>query len=316
VSGTSARLLQVVSLLASRPSWSAAELAARMEVTERTVRRDMSRLREIGYSVESEPGRFGGYRLGESGRAVPLVLDDEEAFAVAVALREAAQSRVLGDDQAALSALLKLRRMLPTRMAALLGAMDDAVERTVRGGGQPLSVGLLAELANACRRGERLRLGYRDMQGRETERKVDPHRLVFTGHRWYLVARDVDRDAWRTFRADRVVAASPTGRIVELEDPPEAAELVARVLTSDYPLYATVRLPLPLDEAMRRIPPTAGVHRPDGHAATVVEMGGHDVASLADRLVGLATPLRVLTPGSVRDAVRERAAALVEQNLS
>jgi len=314
VSGTSSRLLQVAALLGSRPSWSAAELASRMKVTQRTVRRDIARLREIGYSVESDPGRFGGYRLAAEGRALPLVLDDEEVFAVAVALREAAQTRLLGDDQAALSALLKLRRMLPARMATLLGAMDETVEQTARGAGQPLSTGLLAELANACRRSERLRLTYRDMAGRETERRVDPHRLVFTGHRWYFVAYDVDREAWRTFRADRVLAAAPTGRIVEPADPPEAARLVAQVLTSDYPLYATVRLPLPLDEARRHIPPTSGVHRPDGPDATVVELGGRDVASLAELLVGLGVPVRVLSPDTVREAVRVRAAALAEQN--
>ncbi|MCF7549482.1 YafY family protein [Pseudonocardia sp. WMMC193] len=314
MSGTSSRLLQVLALLGSRPSWSAAELAGRMKVTPRTVRRDIARLREIGYSVESDPGRFGGYRLAGEGRVLPLVLDDDEVFAVAVALREAAQTRVLGDDQAALSALLKLRRMLPARMATLLGAMDETVEQTARGGGQPLSAGLLAELANACRRSERVRLTYRDMGGRETERRVDPHRLVFTGHRWYFVAYDVDREAWRTFRADRVLAAAPTGRIVELADPPEAARLVAKVLTSDYPLYATVRLPLPLDEARRRIPPTSGTHRPDGPDATVVQLGGRDVASLAELLLGLGVPVRVLSPDTVREAVRVRAAALAEQN--
>jgi len=285
-----------------------------MEVTERTVRRDVARLRDIGYGVESDPGRLGGYRLGESTRPLPLVLDDEEAFAVAVALREAAQTRVLGDDQAALSALLKLRRLLPRRMAALLEAMDGAVEHTSRAGGQPLSTRLLAELANACRRGERLRMTYRDMQGQETERKVDPHRLVFTGHRWYLVAHDVGRDAWRTFRADRVLATESTGQVVRLDDPPEAARLVARALTSDYPVYATIRLPVPADEAMRRIPATSGVHTPDGPGATIVELGGRDIGSLADRLVGLGVPLQVLSPDAVRDAVHDRALALARQN--
>lgn len=285
-----------------------------MEVTERTVRRDVAQLRDLGYGVESDPGRLGGYRLGESARPLPLVLDDEEAFAVAVALREAAQTRIVGDDQAALSALLKLRRLLPRRMAALLEAMDGAVEHTSRAGGQPLSTQLLAELANACRRGERLRMTYRDMEGQTTERKIDPHRLVFTGHRWYLVARDVDRGAWRTFRADRVLATAPTGQVVRLDDPPEAARLVARVLTSDYPVYATIRLPVPADEAVRRIPATSGIHRPDGPDATIVELGGRDIETLADRLVGLGIPVRVLSPVAVRHAVHERALALARQN--
>lgn len=314
MTSSSARLLQVLSLLASRPSWSAADLASRLEVTERTVRRDVAQLREIGYGVESDPGRFGGYRLGEGSHALPLLLDEEETFAVVVALREAAHTRVLGDDQAALSALLKLRRMLPSRMASLLGALDGTVEHTVRGGGQPLSAGLLAELATACRHGERLHMSYRNIQGQESERRIDPHRLVFTGHRWYLVGHDVHRDAWRTFRADRILAVDPTGQTVRLQDPPEAARLVARALTSDYPLYATVRIPVPTAEALRLVPATSGVHRPDGDDATLVEMGGRDVDSLADRLVGLGVPLRVLEPVAVRDAVRERAARLAAQN--
>ncbi|MCX2731544.1 WYL domain-containing protein [Saccharopolyspora sp. NFXS83] len=312
--GTSSRLLRLLSLLSSRPSWTAGELARRMEVTDRTVRRDVSRLRDLGYDVESDPGRWGGYRLRPGNKQIPLVLDDEESLAVAVALREAARTGVLGDDQAVLSAFLKLRQLLPARVASQLGAMDDVFEHTARAGGQPLSAGLLAGLAAACRRSERLRLSYRDMRGSDSERAVDPHRLVFTGNRWYLVARDVERGAWRTFRADRVLHAEPTGRVVRIDDPPAAARLVAETLTSDYPLYAKVRLHVALDEAMRAIPPTAGVHRADGPGATVVEVGGTDVESLATRLVKLGVPLTVLSPAEVRAAVRRHALALAETN--
>ncbi|MBB4686339.1 helix-turn-helix transcriptional regulator [Amycolatopsis jiangsuensis] len=312
--GTSSRLLHLLSLLSSRPSWTADELARRMDVTDRTVRRDITRLRELGYDVESDPGRWGGYRLRPGTKQIPLVLDDEESLAVTVALREAARTGVLGDDQAVLSAFLKLRQLLPTRVASQLGAMDDVFEHTARAGGQPLSPGLLAGLASACRRGERVRLSYRDSRGTETERAVDPHRLVFTGNRWYLVARDVERAAWRTFRADRVVHAEPTGRVVPVDDPPDAARFVAEMLTSDYPLYVTVRLFVPLAEAMRAVPPTAGVHRADGPDATVVELGGTDVESLAARLVKLGVPLTVLEPAEVRAAVRRRGLALADGN--
>lgn len=285
-----------------------------MSITERTVRRDIARLRELGYDVTSDPGRWGGYRLSDGGKQVPLVLDDEESLAVSVALREAAQTGVIGDDQAALSAFLKLRQLLPARVASRLGAMDDVFEHTTRVCGQPLSPGMLAGLARVCRRCERIELAYRNMRGVDSVREVDPYRLVFTGNRWYLVARDVARDTWRTFRADRVVEARPTGRAVSFDDPPDAARFVAEMLTSDYPLYATVRLPLPLADAMRLVPPTAGVHRVDGPDSTIVEVGGQDTESLAIYLVRLGTPLTVLAPGSVREEVRRRALALADSN--
>ncbi|MGV9288773.1 helix-turn-helix transcriptional regulator [Streptomyces sp. NPDC003719] len=312
---TSARLLRLVSLLAVRPSWTCGELAARIEVTERTVRRDIARLRELGYAVESDPGPWGGYRLRPGTRTPPLILDDEEALAVAVGLREAALSGALGGDQAALSALLKLRQVLPRRVADRLGDMDAAFVHTPRAGGPQVPPGMLLELAAACRRAERARLSYRDWEGRATVRDVDPYRLVHTGHRWYFVARDVERDRWRTFRADRVQRLQSTGRPVEITDPPDPALLVSRsVATGPYPLRATVRLPMPPDEALRLVPSTVGTHRADGPGATVVEVGGPDAEGLATYLLGLGTPLRVLAPDSVREALVRRTRELLDGN--
>ncbi|MFJ9705999.1 helix-turn-helix transcriptional regulator [Streptomyces sp. NPDC101234] len=312
---TSARLLRLVSLLSSRPSWTCRELAGRMEVTERTVRRDIARLRELGYGVESEPGPWGGYRLGGGTRVPPLVLDDEEALAVAVALREAAFSGVLGSDQASLSALLKLRQGLPPRIADRLGELDGAFVHTHRQDERQIAPGMLLELATVCRRSERTRLSYRDREGTATVRDVDPYRLVRAGRRWYFVARDVTRDEWRTFRADRVTQVQPTGQVVELLDPPDPAILVSRgIAGSTYPLYVTVRLPLPLDRALRLVPPTVGTHRPDGPGHTVVEIGGPDADGLAGYLLRLGTPLRVLSPDDVREALLRRTRELFEDN--
>ncbi|WP_448322113.1 helix-turn-helix transcriptional regulator, partial [Streptomyces sp. CO7] len=259
---TSARLLRLVSLLSARPSWTCDELAERMAVTGRTVRRDVARLRELGYGVESDPGPWGGYRLRPGNRVPPLVLDDEEALAVAVGLREAAYSGVLGGDQAALSALLKLRQVLPPRVAERLGEMDAAFVHTPRPDEPQITSGTLRELANACRGAERADLAYRDRNGRATMREVDPYRLVHTGRRWYFVARDVARDEWRTFRADRVVRIRPiSGRAVELADPPDPALLVSRSIAAGaYPCTVTVRIPLPMDRALRLVPPTVGAH--------------------------------------------------------
>lgn len=312
---TSARLLRLVSLLSARPSWTCGELADKMAVTERTVRRDVARLRELGYGVESDPGPWGGYRLRAGAAVPPLVLDDEEALAVAVGLREAALSGVLGGDQAALSALLKLRQVLPRRIADRLGEMDAAFVHTTRPDEPQIAPGMLLELAASCRRGERSRLSYRDREGKDTVRDVDPYRLVHTGRRWYFVARDVTRDEWRTFRADRVGRIRPSGRPVELVDPPDPALLVSRsIAVSAYPLYVTIRLPLPLEEALRLIPSTVGTHRPENPDVTIVDVGGPDADGLAGYLLGLATPLRVLSPDAVREALLRRTRQLFEDN--
>ncbi|MER6734957.1 helix-turn-helix transcriptional regulator [Streptomyces puniciscabiei] len=315
---SSARLLRLLSLLPSRPSWTCAELAERMEVTDRTVRRDIARLRDLGYSVDSEAGPWGGYRLRAGSRVPPLILDDEEALAVAVGLREAALSDALGGDQAALSALLKLRQVLPRHIADRLGDLDDAFVRLPGTGGadgQQVRPGLLLELADACRQGRRARLSYTDGEGRATVREVDPYRLVHTGRRWYFVARDVSRAQWRTFRADRVDRLQPTAHPADLTDPPDPAQLVSRnIANGPYPLSATIRLPFPMSEALRLIPPTAGTHRPDGPDATLVDIGGPDPAGLARYLLGLGTPLRVLEPDSVRQALARRARELAEEN--
>ncbi|MGW2748617.1 helix-turn-helix transcriptional regulator [Streptomyces sp. NPDC001450] len=310
---SSARLLRLLSLLSSRPSWTCAELAERMEVTDRTVRRDIARLRELGYSIDSEVGPWGGYRLRAGSRVPPLILDDEEALAVAVGLREAALSDALGGDQAALSALLKLRQVLPRRIADRLGELDDAFVRLPGADGPQIRSGLLLELAAACRRGERARLSYTDAEGRVTVREVDPYRLVHTGRRWYFVARDVSRGQWRTFRADRVDRLQPTGHPVDLTDPPDPARLVSRnIANGPYPLSATIRLPLPLDQALRVVPATIGTHRPDGPDATLIDIGGPDPDGLACYLLGLGTPLRVLAPESVRQALLRRTRELLD----
>nr|WP_189737748.1 WYL domain-containing protein [Streptomyces tendae] len=316
VLSTSARLLRLVSLLAVRPAWTCGELAERMEVTERTVRRDVARLRELGYAVDSDPGPWGGYRLRPGTRTPPLILDDEEALAVAVGLREAALSGALGGDQAALSALLKLRQVLPKRLGDRLGDMDAAFVQTPRAGEPQVAAGMLLELAAACRRAERARMAYRDWGGRASVRDVDPYRLVHTGRRWYFVAQDVARGEWRTFRADRIERLQPTGRAVEFaEPPPDPALLVSRAsATGPYAVLATVRLPVPMEQALRSIPATVGLHRADGPDATVVEIGGSSAEGLAWYLFSLATPLRVLAPDSVREELLRRTRELTAAN--
>ncbi|GAA2437568.1 helix-turn-helix transcriptional regulator [Streptomyces lavendulocolor] len=312
---TSSRLLRLVSLLSARSEWTCRELAERMAVTDRTVRRDIARLRDLGYGVDSAPGPWGGYRLSPGARTPPLVLDDEEALAVAVALRETALSGVLGTGRAALSALLKLRQSLPTRLADQLEALGGTLEHTPRSGEPQVDTPLLLDLARACHSALRATLSYRDHSGRASVRAVDPYRLVHTGLRWYLVARDVAKQEWRTFRADRVVSVRPTTEPADVTDPPDAAALVSRGIASVvYPVRTTVRLPLPLDRALRTVPSTIGTHRPDGPEATVVEIGGNSADQLATYLLGLATPLTVLSPDEVRQTLVRHAQALLTAN--
>ncbi|WP_189154822.1 helix-turn-helix transcriptional regulator [Lentzea pudingi] len=306
MSSTPVRLLRLLSLLSTRPAWTNRELAGRMGVDDRTVRRDVARLRDLGYGIESDPGPWGGYRLGQGAAVPPLSLDDDEALAVAVSLREAAQRGVLGSDQAALSALGKLQRMLPRRVADRLSAFAESVVHTAQGPGDPVSFEVLLKLADACRHGHRLRLEYRDSAGRLTERAVDPHRLVRTRHRWYLVALDVERGQWRTFRADRAVDVRPTGQPVRIESPPDAARLVADMLTSDYPFYATAVLPVPIEEAQCLVPPGSGTHESVGPDGTRVTLGGSSLDELATRLIALAVPLSAVEPSELRAVLRGR----------
>jgi predicted DNA-binding transcriptional regulator YafY len=311
VTTTSSRLLRLLALLGSRPSWTNAQLAERMEVTERTIRRDVARLRALGYGIVSEGGPYGGYRLSAGNRLAPLSLDDEEALAVTVALREAASSGVLGDDRAAMSALLKLRQILPPHIAVRLGDLDGSFVHTARFEAGHVDSSLLLELATACRRGDRLSLSYRDMRGRDTLREVDPHRLVRSAHRWYLVALDVERGEWRTFRADRIRAARPTGARTELVDPPDAAAMVSRMLLSDYPVYAVIRVALPLAQARRLVPPHRGSHRADGPDTTFITVGGASPEDLARDLLRLGTPMEVDAPDEVLEAMRAHARAVL-----
>ncbi|AQZ62718.1 transcriptional regulator [[Actinomadura] parvosata subsp. kistnae] len=312
---TSARLLQLLSLLSARQSWTCAELAAQLRITERTVRRDIARLRELGYGIESEMGPWGGYHLGPGTGIPPLILDEEEALAVAVGLRAAAFSGVSGSDQAALSALLKLRQVLPARIADRLGELDAAFTHTAFPDDGRISPALLLGLATACRRGERIRLTYRDGGGTTSTRRVDPYRLIYTGRRWYLLAYDVTRQDWRTFRTDRIVEAAATGQAAALPDPPDPARMVGTGIASrPYPMRVSIRLAVPADEARRLVPPTVGVHRPDGADATIVDIGGPDADGLARYLLSLGRPLRILHPEEVRQAFLARARQLLEDN--
>ena len=225
---TSARLLRLLSLLQSRRDWTSTELADRLGVTTRTIRNDVDRLRELGYPVDGRPGVAGGYRLGAGAAMPPLLLDDEEAVAVAVGLRTAASGSIAGVEETSVRALTKLQQILPPRLRHRVSAFQAHV-LPVPSRGPQVDPDLLTAVAGACRDHERLRFDYQTHSGAASRRTVEPYRLVNDRRRWYLVAWDVDRDDWRTFRMDRIALRTPTGPRFPPRDLPPDREIVARV---------------------------------------------------------------------------------------
>jgi predicted DNA-binding transcriptional regulator YafY len=258
---TSARLLRLLSLLQARRDWTGAELATRLGVTTRTVRHDVQRLRGLGYPVEARPGVAGGYRLGAGGNLPPLLLDDEEAVAVAIGLRTAASGSVAGIEETSVRALAKLQRVLPSRLRHRVSAFQSYA-LPMPGSGPQVDMEVLTVIAGACRDHELLRFDYRSHSGAAGRRAVEPYRLLNDRRRWYLVAWDVDRDAWRTFRVDRIELRTPTGpRFAPRALPPddEIAARVARgvgeatwryraqVVVRAPAAYVRARLPIPVE---------------------------------------------------------------------
>jgi predicted DNA-binding transcriptional regulator YafY len=312
---TSARLLRLLSLLQSRPYWSGPELADRLEVTTRTVRRDVQRLRDLGYPVDGAPGEAGGYRLGNGGDLPPLLLDDDEATAVAVALGVTTGGAVRGLEEPALAALAKLDRLLPPRLRARVEALHDAtVTLTGPTSADAVDAELLVTLAQACAGHERVEVDYEDRTGNRTTRRLEPSRLVATGRRWYLVAADVDRGQWRTFRVDRMREARRTGhRFVPDPDVPDAAGLVVEGTTvAPYRYRAVVAFPAtPAEELARRVPATVGTVTPGRRGKGCVLVTGSDhLEALAGHLVGLGLDFEVREPVELQRHLREVAERL------
>lgn len=229
----SSRMLQLLSLLQTHRYWAGAELAARLEVSDRTLRRDVDRLRDLGYPVHAVRGSAGGYQLRAGAAMPPLLLDDEEAVAIVVGLRAAAGGMLDGIEDTSVRALGKVVQVMPPRLRRRVDALQAYTVPAVLGpGGPTVDPDLLTTLAQACRDDERLRFGYRTRDGEAGDRSVEPHRLVCLGRRWYLVAWDLLRHDWRSFRVDRMTGAAPTGvRFRQRELPGgDAAEFVKRGL--------------------------------------------------------------------------------------
>jgi len=213
MANTSSRTLRLLSLLQGRRDWPGTELAERLRVSPRTLRRDIDRLRELGYPIQAQRGRDGGYRLAAGTALPPLMVEDEEAVALAIGLQLAAQSAVAGIAESSVRALAKVVQVMPAslrRRVEALGAMT--VPASWGDQGRPnVDPGILTAVALACRDNERLRFSYTAADGRKSGRDVEPHRLVLLGHRWYLAGYDLTRHDWRSFRLDRLTAPHGTG---------------------------------------------------------------------------------------------------------
>jgi predicted DNA-binding transcriptional regulator YafY len=305
VSETTGRVLQLLGLLQSRRVWNGDELADRLGVTARSVRRDVDRLRDLGYPVHASRGHGGGYQLGAGAALPPLLLDPDEAVAVAVCLRLAAGGSVAGVGEAALRALSKLDQVLPARLRSQVGAVHDATVTLIPDGvDSAVEPDVLMTLARACRDREHVTAGYVDRAGSRTERRLEPYQLVTTGRRWYLMAYDRDRQDWRSLRLDRMDNVRALGTTFAARPAPDAASYVRRsISTSPYRYVARLRYLASYDVVSQYFSPSSATVEPDGADACLVTAGGNDPQRLAMYFAMVGCDFEVLDPPEVASAV-------------
>src|SRR6478752_207922 len=304
VNTTSSRLLELLALLQARRDWPGDELAERLEVSGRTIRRDVDRLRELGYPVESLTGPGGGYRLRAGAAMPPLLLDDDEAIAIAVGLGTAARASVAGIEESAVRALVKLEQVLPAHLRRRVQALGMATVAPPVGG-PTVDPQHLTVIAAACRDGECLRFAYSSRDASDTRRNVEPHSLVNLGRRWYLVAWDRGREDWRTFRVDRMKRPASTGvrfagRKLPVKDPAKFVEQSIADRPNRYD--ARVTLHASADEMKRRMRPwwSASFEPIDEHSCEY-RTGDDDLGWLALRIAMLGVECEVHEPPELVD---------------
>ena len=306
MSGTSSRLLTLLSLLQARRDWPGGELADRLEVSSRTIRRDVERLRELGYPVESLTGPAGGYRLRAGTAMPPLLLDDDEAIAIAVGLRTAARASVTGIEETSVRALVKLEQVLPAHLRRRVRALQSAT-LTLPAGGQTVDPQELTVIATACRDSECLRFGYRGRDGTASRREVEPHSLVNLGRRWYLVAWDRAREDWRTFRVDRLTGPTAAGRRFQARALPakDAADYIAKSMSAwKHRFEARVTLHASAEEIRARFPPHWGPVEPIDERTCEYRTGDDDLDWLALRIAMFGVDFDVHEPPELAEHLR------------
>ncbi|WP_181773975.1 helix-turn-helix transcriptional regulator [Amycolatopsis pittospori] len=304
---TSARLLRLLSLLQTPRDWTGTELAERLEVSSRTIRNDVERLRSLGYPVNATRGSAGGYRLGAGADLPPLLLDDEEAVAVAIGLRTAAGGSIAGVEETSLRALAKLEQVLPSRLRRRVNALQAYTIPVPRDEPGPrVDAATLTTLTAACRDHEQLRFGYRAHDGSESVRKVEPYRLVNWGRRWYLVAWDLDRGDWRTYRVDRLTPRVPIGpRFTPRDLPEDVTDRVRRgVSSAAWRHRADVIVHAPAAEVTARINPAVGTVEAIDATTCLLRTGADSIETMAVYLGLLGCPFEVTEPPQLVDYLR------------
>jgi predicted DNA-binding transcriptional regulator YafY len=312
VTTTSSRLLELLSLLQARREWAGSELAGRLEVSRRTIRRDVERLRDLGYPVESLVGPAGGYRLRAGTAMPPLLLDDEEAIAIAVGLGTAARASVTGIEETAVRALVKLEQVLPAHLRRRVAALGSAT-LAAPVAGPTVDPQHLTVIATACRDHERLRFAYRSRDGAESRREVEPHSLVNLGRRWYLVAWDRGREDWRTFRLDRLARPAPSGMRFTPRPLParDAAAYVEQNLTAAPSRYeARVTLHAPAEAILPHMPPHWGTIEAKDDRTCEFRAGDDDLNWLAIRVAMIGVDYEVHEPPELVEHLRALAGRL------
>lgn len=311
---TSARLLRLASLLQARRHWSGHALAEALAVDARTVRRDVERLRELGYPVAASAGVGGGYALGRGAALPPLLLDDEEAIALAIALRTASAS-VAGLEDTALKLLGKLDSLMPTRLRRRATALH-AVTLAVRTGAPLVDAGMLSLLAGACRDCRTLAFDYRNHAGEASRRRVQPLRLAHYGRRWYLLGWDLDRADWRSFRVDRISAAPERGApFTPRPVPPDvAARLERGIAYTPFAHRLTVRVAGAITELEAVLPLWCGVLEAESETHCLLHIGSDSPEGLLAHVLMIGRPAElVAATAAVADlrAVLARLAAVL-----
>jgi predicted DNA-binding transcriptional regulator YafY len=304
--------LQLLSLLQARRDWPGSELADRLEVSRRTIRRDVERLRDLGYPVESLTGPAGGYRLRAGTAMPPLLLDDDEAIAIAVGLRTAARASVTGIEETAVRALVKLEQVLPTHLRRRVRALGSAtIAPTV--GGPTVDPQHLTVIAAACRDTECVRFAYTSREGTESRREVEPHSLVNLGRRWYLVAWDRGREDWRTFRVDRLARPASSGVRFAPRGLPasDAAAYVEQSITgAPYRYEARVTLHAAADRFAGHVPAHWGTIEAKDARTCEFRTGDDDLGWLALRIAIFGVDFEVHEPPELAEHLRALAGRL------
>ncbi|MFI5086120.1 MAG: helix-turn-helix transcriptional regulator [Actinomycetales bacterium] len=298
---TSARLLQLLSLLQLHREWTGSALAERMNVTERTVRRDVGKLRTLGYPINASPGVAGGYQLGAGAQLPPLLLDDDEALAVALGLTALATSPVSGVGEASVRALGKLVQVLPPRLRPKFNALKAAVS-TIPRAAAAVDPALLTVVSAAIGERRVLSFSYAGQQGGPTRRLVEPYRLVDSGRRWYLAAWDLQREDWRTFRVDRITS-TPTERQRFSTRPLPGKDLVAYVhdsiTRSPYRFDLVVRIEASPTVVAEFWDTATATLEADG-TGTLLRMGWDSLNTPLAHLAAMGLPFEIRGPAELR----------------